>query len=283
MIEVHVSRRGLLAAASGLALLSPGITALARDGGRVDLADRRQLLEAIARMRGAADDRLVIGWIIGARYAVIETRATPMFGILAGTFARYRRLDAETFEARTLELAFFTDPETGAYLERWRNPVTGVTVDVPRTRMGPSRILLTADGLKVADPEGEAAGLEIRHRFRPPVVHQDDVWITEEIRVFGEPREAGGRPFAYNENSSYQASLADLADPTQVAVPVQVSFQSLVSWRPWMGFAETPGHSLACGNGRRALTVADLPAPYLALLERFYPEVLGDPLAALGG
>ncbi len=283
MIDAGVSRRGLLAAAGGLALLSPGLAATAGNGRMPDFSDRGQLLTAIARMRGAADDRLVIGWVIGTRYAVIDSRATPMFGILAGTFARYRRLDAERFEARTLELAFFTDPESGEYLARWRNPVTGLTVTVPRTRMGPSRILLTADGLRVPEPNGAAAGLEIRHRFRPPVVHQDDVWITEEIRVFGEPRQPGERPFAYNENSSYHASLQALAEPAQTAVPVQVSFQSLVSWRPWMGFGDTPGHSLARGNGRRVLRVEDLPAAYLALVERHHPDVLADPLAALGG
>ena len=256
------NRRSVIVGAGGLlgSLAMPGIG----HAGGLDFDKRSDRLTALAKMRGAGDGNLAIGWVIGARYAIVEHRAIPMLGILAGTFSQYKRRDEETYEARTLEVAFFTDLDTGELLERWKNPVTGTMVDVPQTRMGPGTIYMTADGLTVPSPSGEASGMDINHRFRPPVVNGDDVWITEEIRVYSEPREPGGKVFAYNENSTYHARKSELDDPALDSVPVKVSFQSLVTYRPWMGFGDSPGHTMARGNGGRVLEIDDLPPQYVA-------------------
>lgn len=271
-------RRTFLAGAAALAL-TPWRPGMARARG-LDLDDRRDRLTAIARMRGATDDRLVISFVIGARYAVPEHRIVPMMGILAATFSRWQRLDADTFEARSLEVAFFTDYVTGRLLEKWTNPVTGTVVDVPVTRMGPSRVLVTADGLTVDSPASASAGLVLKHVFQPPVIVGDQVWITEQINVDSPP---GPRPFVYNELSTYTARRSDLDDPGQAAVPTDVQYQSLITYRPWMGFGDAPGHTLARGAGRRAARIDELPPYYVELARRFHPDVIDDPLAALAG
>lgn len=272
-----LTRRNTLAALGGLALgAALPRAALARGG--LDLADRGDLLTALAKMRGSTDGRLTIGWVVGTRYAVPEHVAIPMMGILAATFSQYRRTGPDAFEARAIEVAFFTDVATGELLETWKNPVTGAVVKVPQTRMGPSVTILTADGLKVPRPSGEAAGLELKHRFLPPVVVGDDVWVTEDIRVDASP---GGQRFAYNELSTYHARKSELDDPARAVVDTQVDYQSLITYRPWMGFGDAPGHTIARGSGRRATRVEDLPPQYLALARRHHPDVLDDPLAVL--
>jgi hypothetical protein len=270
---------GLTALATGSVL--PARWSLARPAARpLDLANPADRLTAIAKLRGATDDRLVISYVIGARYAVPEHRLIPMMGILAATFSRWRRLDATRYEARSLEVAFFTDLATGAFLDRWTNPVTGMTVDVPVTRMGPSRLEITADGLTVDSPATRGGGLELRHVFQPPLVVGDEVWLTEQINVDGPP---GPQPFIYNELSTYSARKSDLDDPRQAFVPTAVQYQSLITYRPWMGFGSTPGHTLARGAGRRVTRVADLPPAYLEFARRLHPDVIADPLAALAG
>jgi hypothetical protein len=249
--------------------------------GRLDFDDPGDVLTAIAKMRGSTDDRLVMGWVIGTRYAVIDHRAVPMMGILAATFSQYRKIRADAYEARALEIAYFTDLDTGRLLERWENPVTGKTVEVPMVRMGPSTVIMTAQGLTVNRPTGEAAGMELRHRFRPPVTNGDSVWITEEINVEGGAAAGKGRAFVYNEMSTYQARRSDLDNPDLATVPTHVQFHGLVTFRPWMGFGDLPGHTTARASGMRAERVEDLPAYYLELTERFHPEVLNNPLAAL--
>lgn len=271
-----IDRRQLI---SGLGALAAG--ALARPAwslAGLDLANRRDLLTALGKMRGALDDRLVIGYVVGTRYAVPEHKAIPMMGILAATFSQYRRISAEAFEARSLEVAYFTDLDTGRLLEKWQNPVTGTRVDVPVTRMGPSRVVLTADGLTVANPSGEAAGLKLKHFFQPPVVVGDNVWITEQINVDGPP---GPKPFVYNEFSTFQARKSELDDPARATVPVQVQYQSLITYRPWMGFGSTPGHTLARGAGTRVARFEELPPYYVELTRRLHPDVAQDPLKVL--
>jgi hypothetical protein len=271
-----LDRRSLLTGLGSLMLASAMRPAWPLVG--LDLGNQRDLLTALAKLRGATDDRLVLGYVVGARYAVPEHRAIPMMGILAATFSQYRRISADAFEARALEIGYFTDLATGKLLEKWKNPVTGTTVDVPLTRMGPSRIVLTAAGLTVPMLSGEAAGLQLKHIFQPPVVVGDNVWVTEQINIDGPP---GPRPFVYNELSTFQARKSELDDPARATVPTQVQYQSLITYRPWMGFGDTPGHTLARGAGMRVASVADLPPYFLELTRRLHPDVLKDPLGVL--
>jgi hypothetical protein len=269
-----INRRHALAGIGGLALATAA-PAWPRAG--LDLADRRDRLTAIAKMRGSTDGRLTIGYVIGTRYAVPEHRAIPMMGIMAATFSQYRRISDDVFEARAIEIAYFTDIETGKLLESWKNPVTGTVVDVPQTRMAPSLLRLTADGLTVARPDGPA-GLELKHRFLDPVVVGDDVWITEEIHVAGPP---AARPFVYNELSTYRARKSELDQPALAVVPTHVDYQSLITYRDWMGFGDTPGHTIARGAGARVTRAAELPPYFLDLTRRHHPDVLADPLKVL--
>lgn len=276
-----VARRTLLKALGGLALAPVARPALAlAPAAGLDLANRRDRLSAIVKLRGATDDRLVIGYVQGARYAVPEHKAIPMMGILAATFSRYRRLDADTFEARSLEVAYFTDLATGRVLDTWKNPVTGRTVDVPHTRMGPSRLRVTVDGLAVADPKGEAAGLKLNHAFQDPVVVGDNVWITEQINVDAPP---GPSPFVYNEFTTLYGRKSELDDPARANVATLVQYQSLITYRPWMGFGDAPGHTIARGAGQHVSRVEDLPPYYLELTRARHPDVLKDPLGVLAG
>jgi len=275
-----IDRRKLLFAIGGAAA---GLTSLpGYSSALLDLGDRRDFLTAITKMRGSIDDRLSIGWVIGTRYAVLDHKAVPMMGLLAATFTRYRRIREDAFEARSLEVAYFTDLAERRLIETWKNPVTGKVVDVPMTRMGPSRFVLTADGLDLQVAAGEARGLELNHRFEPAVIRGDDVWITEVIDVSNDPR-PDQEPFVYNEMTTYQAKLSDLADPAQPTVPTNVSFHGLVTFRPWMGFGDTPGHTTAHGAGTRAARIEDLPPYWLELTDRYHPDVLNDSLGALEG
>ena len=274
-----IHRRHLLQSFGGLALAAAAPISLARDG--LDFNNSRDRLTALAKMRGSTDGQLTIGWVIGERYAVVDARAIPMVGILAGTFSQYKRLDEDTFEAHALEVAYFTDLKTGKLLETWKNPVTGTVVDVPQTRMGPSRILVRAQGLEIPRPVGEATGMQINHVFEEPIINGGRVYVTEEIRVEAEARQPGKQGFRYNEMTTYQSSLADLNNPAITAAPVDVQFHSVVTFRPWMGFGDTPGHTTARGFGGRVTRLDELPPYYVELTRQYHPDVIADPLGAL--
>lgn len=274
-----IDRRSALKVFGGVTLGVAGWPVFSAAG--LDLANRDDFLTAVIKLRGSTDERLCIGWVIGTRYAVVEHKATPIHGILAATFSRYRKIRDDAYAATALEVAFFRDVNTGRLLQSWTNPFTEKTVEVPQVRMGPATLVVTADGLTVDQPVGEAAGMEIVHRFKPAVTNGDHVWITEEISVEGSSPGADARPFVYNEMSTYHARKSDLDDPSQASVATDVAFHGLVTWRPWMGFGDIPGHTTASATGRRAERIEDLPKYYLELCERYHPDVLNDPLAIL--
>lgn len=274
-----VNRRTALGTVAGAA--SARLVTGARAADTLDLNDPGDLLTAIAKMRGSTDGRLSLGWVIGTRYAVVESLATPMWGILAGTFSRCRKISEDTYEVKSIEVAYFTDLETGKLKETWRNPFTDTTVDLERTRMGPSTFTMTAKRLTVPNPSGEAAGMVIDHEFKPPVVVGGDVWITEEIQVDGPAFGPGERKFAYNEMTTYHSTLGELSDPDAGAVAASIQYQSLVSFRPWMGFGGLAGHTTGRGSGRHIDSVDKFPRYYLELTETYNADVLNDPIAVL--
>jgi len=276
-----IDRRSVLQLLGAAAAGSTGLTALARPA--LDLSNPADFLTAVAKLRGSTDDRLCLGWVIGTRYAVIDHAAIPMMGILAATFSRYRKVRDDAYEAKAIEIGYFTDLATGKLLESWKNPVTGKTVEVPQVRMGPSAFTITAEGLTLQRAAGEAVGMELRHRFRPAVTRGDDVWITEEIDVSGTPPGPEAKPFVYNEMTTYHGLRSELEDPALATVSTLVGFHGLVTWRPWMGFGSLPGHTTAHGSGSRAERIEDLPENYLRLTERYHPDVLENPLAVLEG
>ena len=268
---------GGMAAAGALALPALGLAAPA-----LNLRDRSDFLTACMKMRGSIDDRLCMGWVQGTRYAIIDHQAIPLMGLVAATFSQGRKISDEAYEVRAIEVGYFTDLQDRKLIETWQNPVTGETVEVPQTRMGPSRFQITADGLDIQVAAGEARGFELNHHFNPAITRGDDVWVTEVIEVGGEAK-PGQKPFVYNEMSTYHARMSDLADPGQATVPTNIDFHGLVTFRPWMGFGDMPGHTTAHGSGMRAARIEDLPPYFLELTEKHHPDVLNDPLAVLAG
>ena len=276
-----IDRRSVLRLFGAAAMGVAGVPTFARTG--LDLSTSEDFLTAVVKLRGSTDDRLCMGWVTGTRYAVIDHEAIPMMGLLAGTFSRYRKIRPDAYEAKSIEVAYFTDLEDGSLLETWENPVTGETVEVPQVRMGPASFTITADGLTIQQAAGEAVGMDLRHRFKPAVMQGDDVWISEEIHVDGTPPGRDAKPFVYNEMTTYHGFRADLEDPAQSTVPTTVSFHGLVTWRPWMGFGDLPGHTTAHGAGARAEKIDDFPEYYLELTAEHHPDVLENPLGVLDG
>ena len=243
---------------------------------KLDLSNRADYLTAIQKMRGALDERLCMGGITGIYYAVMEEKLIPLYGVNAGTFSRYKKMPDGTFEGRTFEVAYFTDWNTGQLLETYKNPITGETVDVPQTRMGPSKVTVTADGLKI----GEGRGLSVNHRFLPARVVNNDVWIVEESLV-SMPDGAPGPRFRYNEVTTYHATLDDLNNPALNQTPTLVHFSVVVTWRPWLKMGDRPGHLMGNGTGRRYAKMTDYPALYQELTKKHHPDVWADPGAIL--
>ena len=124
------SRREALALVGGSALASAlrasGVEAAPLASAPPDLKTKAGIARAYMMMRGALDDRLVIGCVTGRYYGVVDAVLTPLFGVCGATLTRYRPSAGSAYEAVTCELAYFTDLATGAAIPavRKRQPRT---------------------------------------------------------------------------------------------------------------------------------------------------------------
>jgi len=246
-----------------------------------DLSAPKSQLTALIRMRGALDDRLVISFLEGVYYGVMETRIRPLYGLSAGLFRQYRARPDGGYDYANFELVYVTDLETGELLTEFRNPYSGRTGKPPQTRLGPTRLTIapTLEVLRPGAAEREPSPGNF-HRFRPPRVVGDDVWIVEESAVQAPPP----MNFAFNEVLTYRASLRELSDPRLAHVRTDVQFSPVIGWRPWQGmdgFDGPPSHVMGVCAGRVVTTFDELPARYREWTARFHPDVRADPLKVL--
>jgi hypothetical protein len=244
----------------------------------IDLLSPQQRLRAFMMMRGALDDRLVVGFVSGTYYGVVGDKMTPLYGLAAATFSRYRPMADGGYAGVGLEQAYFTDLDTGKVLETWLNPYTGETVTVPETRFEP-RALTIDQNLRFGPPV-TAPGVTVDQSVLPPQIIGDDIWFTE--RILSEITPAGAdKAFHYNELTTMHASRADVMNPDAKRVPCDTHFSATVGWRPWLKMADRPGHLLGDGQGRYGVAVDNLPPVWLEATLRSRPEIIHDPLAVL--
>ncbi len=274
--EPALTRRGMMALTGASLMIFAARGAAAQPD--IDLLSPQQRLRAFMMMRGALDDRLVVGFVSGTYYGVVGDKMTPLYGLAAATFSRYRPMADGGYAGVGLEQAYFTDLDTGKVLETWLNPYTGETVTVPETRFEP-RALTIDQNLRFGPPV-TAPGVTVDQSVLPPQIIGDDIWFTE--RILSEIEPAGAdKAFHYNELTTMHASRADVMNPDAKRVPCDTHFSATVGWRPWLKMADRPGHLLGDGQGRYGVAVDNLPPVWLEATLRSRPEIIHDPLAVL--
>ncbi|MFT4055850.1 MAG: DUF1838 family protein [Novosphingobium sp.] len=277
-VTMTTGRRGALgmlgagALSAGLSLAPSAALAKTPLSASMDGADER--FRAYMMMRGALDERLVIGYVSGSYFGVVGAEMTPLWDVIGATFARYRRRADGSYEGVTGEIAHFLDPRTGEAPGRFLNPYTGKWNTDPRTNLPPSRIRLLPS-LEMEVPM-LPPGASFDHVIKHPEVRGDDVWITEVTRA-GMPAPTDKPAFHYNEMITMHARASDFARTDLKRVACETSFTNVVDWRPWMEMAGHPGHLTAIGSGRYGVDIDQLPARWIEATRKQFPRILDDP------
>jgi hypothetical protein len=249
------------------------------------------LLDAFVRMRGRTDGGLAYGWLRSQRCTVIDGDVTPLCGVVAGAVQRFERIAPTVYEATILEVAHYTDPQSGALLDTVTMPGTGQVVKVPAYRFGPvkARFAVAHDEWEEFEPPQGGSGatqfvpkssVHLLRSIEPATAVGDDVCLraNEYGRVY--PDRTRPPTVYYREWMVWQARAADLARRTAL-VPAHYAYTALTSWRPWMKMGDVRGHTLDSGHGAKAASWAECPAEFLALTRQRHPDILDDPERAL--
>ncbi len=235
-------------------------------------------LDRFIKMRGALDDRLVIGAVTGQYNGVVAGQTKPLFGLVSAVFSRYRPRPGG-YEVVEFEQAYYTDFCTGKVLSHWKNPYTNEVVAVPVYKDAPSRSFITQE-LKFHSAVVPPPSVHVAHFAEGPQIDGVDIVFVERVAVT--TAAAPGKPaFRYADHTTLRAPLSEVDRPGAKMAGSQTQFEAVCSWRPWLGMGARPGHMTASGQGGFGLNVASLPAAWREATARVRPDLLKNPASAL--
>lgn len=236
------------------------------------------LLPTFMRLAASLDDRLVIWWMDGIRYGVVDAICRPLHGMKVGMFHQFEKQPDGTYRFAIFELTYYTDLDSGALLTTYVNPYTGQTDNVVHVRLGPTIRQQTAQGLMVSpDP----AIREYRSRLGPVTVQGDRIWMRTDVEariVLPLPK---APEIILNHYTTLGGLFREATDETRACVPADLSFQNIIRWEPWMRMGDRPGHLMSRAIGRKLGAIEELPADYRTMAEQKHPDYLRDPLGVL--
>jgi hypothetical protein len=255
----------------------------------LDLTTAEGNVLALAKLTGSlAGDGVKHGYYIGVLSAVVPGAAVrDLVGIIGMSSARLTKLpDEPGYLLLQKELGFFTDLDTGAVLDRWRNPYTDEMVEpfhianpavnrFIRPVVRDDRFYDRVEGTKPPDKPfvlpwrvaGDRAFVETRVHFWANNPLDPKVWI----------RESSGLKIQVSDMLSYSASLSALTDPQATSVEYWGHWVHVRPWQPWMLMGSAPGHCIYSAITGSARTLADVPPNILAIAEARAPDFLKPP------
>ncbi|WP_448586969.1 DUF1838 family protein [Thermaurantiacus sp.] len=242
-------------------------------------------LLTLAKLQGDLSGRPVYGYSRGKVFGLtpgeglaLADYGRRLYDYEGGSVSRSRRLADGNIETVSRSFLFYTDPETGAYLTQWRNPVTGRLVPVPPFRGGISGSVLTPLGPKVSanfTMESTVFGRPPRLEF---VVMGDQCVVSRVAFTRWTPKGATKARTEYTQDD-WVVATADLLDPTLTHLPAASAWTSQTEWQTWLDMPPgTPGAQLWRANGIKTHRLEDLPAGFLEQVARTHPGILTDPL-----
>jgi hypothetical protein len=272
MLSRRLLLQGLLAA--GL----PGQPLMADDSGQANVLDPDQLLTAFMRLACSLDNRLVIWWMDGQRYGVVDAQAKLLFGMKVGMFHRFYRQSDGSYKLAMFELTYYTDLATGELLETFANPYTGETNKVQHVRLGPEVRTQTTSGIaRPDDPMVKA----FHSQLGPALIQGDDIWIPTDVEATIQFPKPTAPSIILNHYTTAHGRLSDALNPELASAPCELNFQNVLKWEPFMRMSDRLGHMMSRAAGRKLESVDELPADYLAMAERMHGKYIADPVATL--
>jgi hypothetical protein len=273
-----LNRRSLLNVFAASATIGLPLRHLSAKTANLSLTEPKALLEAYQRLSGSLDDRLIIWWMKGTRYGVLNAQSTALYGMEVGMFHRWFPQPDGSFKAAFFELTYYTDLSTGKLLREFANPYTGTTNKVRHVRLGPEIRELTPAGL--ISPDNPLVH-DYRSSLGPAVTSAERIWIPTTVEATIKFPKPDAPTILLNIYTTVQGSLDDAFNKELLSAPCTFDFHNVLKWEPWMNMGNHPGHMMSMAAGRKMDSLDELPLGYLAMANEVHGKYIADPLAAL--
>ena len=247
--------------------------------------DKRDAAFIFRKVLYSLDDRLIFWWMDIVRYQQVANELTPQWRLLTGSIAQVTPgADDATYTVKSLAIPFYLDLETNKILEKYKNPITGETVE-PRTfgTGGPPSVTqFTIDGADEGPPRAGIVSAERREPIGPVIVQGDECWVRADsmakIMFQGERK-----PFHVSDMSDYHAKWSDVTIPEIKSAPARKYFVDVLSWQRFLNMHEQPGGNVGRGPGGKVFSFDDMPDDWKKLVAERAPKIAKDPRSALAG
>lgn len=233
------------------------------------------------KLRYRADDGVLYWWLDGTKFGQVGAEIRPLFGMKVGTIARVRNQPDGTFTVTSLEIVFYTDLKTGAFLKEWTNPYTGAVIPVSHAPLGPTTMRHGKDGMPIRNTTLGGNRITARFDVQPLMIKGDDVWLAHDSTASVERDGGKSPPFLVNDWSTYFGKMSDLRDPSKPMGEATVYLQEATGWAKWMQMDGHPGNQVARAVGRKVKSYDEMPAAWRTLMAEIDPHIARDPIATL--
>lgn len=252
---------------------------------RVDFRDPVQNLRAFVKTLADLDpSKSVYSWFGGHIFAIVGNKPAQMLCGVEG-FGVLRCLPQPdgTYRVLNREIAFYSDPFTGQYLDVWKNPLSGESCDVHpihnhlvAAELAP-RMKMDFDGTTKEFP------------FTPPWIPLgEDLFQTFEVHTAYPspmlpsewPRESSGPIIRISEIFQRTVKSAEIEDEALTSAHYTGTWTRIGPWLPWMLMGQAEGHMLYRTFMKKLKSADELPKQLRDATQKRYPEFLDAPPAS---
>lgn len=274
MFKPRPTRRNVIAASLGVPAISALPVAAANAGGllfkdimkpaqpqaehirygHLSFDDKAEKMRAKVRLEFGNADSTYLWWYTFVLFAVTPQRSPVRLLRFEGMeMSEWRRSSPDEYIVHGHNVSFPQNYETGAYLSKWDNPITGKTVNTQPT-------LLTSDPGRRKTAEGDYDLADASKTLRPEntvmrvegdLVHKDDIRNPPE-----------NWPGQFVETNTVTGKLEDLRNSALTSLDARGSGMWVQPFLKWMGMPKDTGHMVGYFNGRKLANVGHLPKPF---------------------
>ncbi|MDP6437177.1 MAG: DUF1838 family protein [Gammaproteobacteria bacterium] len=254
-----------------------------------DFSDPKQSLDAFIKLTGDLDPKKETpGWFGGMVFG--DTRRDrplrPLFGVQGFGVVRTEEQPDGSFKVFNRELAFYTDPKTGKFIDRWKNAYTGEMCDVkPIHNMTVNAHLIVSEKVGTAiemDFDGTLMEVPLPlgwDTFGDKVFSNFEVHTAfpNELKPEVWPRESAGKVLRIAEIFQRVASLSDVENSKTTSADYSGTWTRVGPWLPWMRQGQADGSLIFRTFMTKLESVDQIPPDLKAITEERLPDYFQAP------